>query len=121
MLYTSTTSFSSKEMQGVSFTIHRMSFARRIDLAQRIREEGRKLAFLESGQGAGDKIDALVLGQEIEKLYFEWGLKEIQGLEIDGEPATPQLLIERGPEGLCREIVEVIKSECGLSEEERKN
>ena len=38
-----------------------------------------------------------------------------------GVPATPTSLVEDGPELLCQEILAVIKSECFLNEEERKN
>jgi hypothetical protein len=50
-----------------------------------------------------------------------WGLEEIHGLELDGQPATAESLIERGPEELFVEALAAVKSECGLSENERKN
>jgi hypothetical protein len=46
---------------------------------------------------------------------------EISGLTIDGEPADAANAIARGPEPLCREIVNEVRRECGLTEEERKN
>ena len=58
---------------------------------------------------------------QIDRLYLEWGLQAIDGLSIDGEAATPRLLIEQGPESLTREIVARIRGECHLSEDERKN
>ena len=42
-------------------------------------------------------------------------------MTIDGDPATPALLIEKGPELLAREIVVRVRAECHLSEDERKN
>jgi hypothetical protein len=42
-------------------------------------------------------------------------------LEIDGEMATPETLIEKGPANLAAEILGRIRGECGLSESERKN
>ena len=45
----------------------------------------------------------------------------VDGLEIDGEPATPASLVERGPEELFREALAAVKAECGLSDEQRKN
>ena len=99
----------------------RISVARRIELARRIREIGRKIEFLEAGQDPREKLEAAALAAEIDRVYLEWGLEEIQGLEIDGEPATPAMLIEKGPMELSREILARIKSECGLSEKERKN
>jgi hypothetical protein len=48
-------------------------------------------------------------------------LVEVTGLEIDGEAATAELLIEKGPDELAREIVAAIRSQCGLNDAERKN
>jgi len=94
---------------------------KRIDLARRIREIGRKLEFLEAGNDVREKFEAAVLQSEIDRVYLEWGLEAVEGLEIDGEPATPETLIDRGPLDLALEILGRIRAECGLSEEERKN
>jgi hypothetical protein len=45
----------------------------------------------------------------------------VRGLRIDGEPATPASLIERGPEKLFQEALAAVKAECGLNEVEKKN
>jgi hypothetical protein len=95
--------------------------ARRIELTRRIREIGRKVEFLEAGQDPRERLEAAVLVAEIDRVYLDWGLEEIQGLEIDGEPATPGALIERGPMDVAKEMVARIKRECGLSEDQRKN
>src|SRR5581483_11342544 len=110
-----------KERAGVRFRVARISVARRIELAQKIREVGRSIEFLEAGQDPREKLEAAALAAEIDRVYLEWGLEEIQGLEIDGEPATPAMLIKKGPMELSREILARIKAECGLSKEERKN
>lgn len=106
---------------GVRFRITKMSLGRRIELARRIREAGRKLEFLDAGHDVREKLEAAVLEGEIDQAYLEWGLEAIEGLEIDGEAATPELLIEKGPANLAAEILRRIRSECGLSESERKN
>ncbi len=121
MDYASTVTIQSKVSEGVTYTIARMSFGRRIELTRRIRELGRKVEFLEAGDDIREELEATLLASEVERLYLEWGLREIGGLQIDGEEATIEALISDGPEGLCKEIVIAIKSECGLSEEERKN
>ena len=90
--------------------ISKMSFVRRMDLIRGIRELSLKCEFLNA-----------LLASEIDRLYVSWGLQELIGLEVDGVAATPELLASRGPEDLFREAVSVIKAECGLSEEERKN
>ncbi|HEY7338470.1 MAG TPA: hypothetical protein VH639_26525 [Bryobacteraceae bacterium] len=105
---------------GVRFRIARISLGRRIELARRVREIGRKLEFFEAGE-AREKFEAAVLQCEIDRAYLEWGLEAVEGLEIDGESATPEILIERGPLDLALEILEKIRAECGLKEDERKN
>jgi hypothetical protein len=119
--YESSAWFDAESRAGVRYRIARMSFGRRIELARKIREIGRRLEFLEAGDGAGDKLEALVLAAEIDRAYLEWGLTAVEGLAIDGEEATPEVLIARGPAELAVEILARIKSECGLSETERKN
>ena len=68
-----------------------------------------------------EKIEANILAQEIDAMYLEWGLVSVDGLIVDGEPATAAQLLEKGPEDLAREVVSAIRQECGLSEAERKN
>jgi len=106
---------------GVRYQIVRMSLGRRIELARRIREIGRKVEFLEAASDVRDKLDAAVLQGEIDRAYLEWGLEAVEGLQIDGERATPELTIERGPIDLATEILARIRAECGLTEQERKN
>ncbi len=106
---------------GVRFEIARVSFGRRIELARRIREIGRKAEYLGAGDDVREKLEGAVMAAEIERAYLEWGLIGVEGLEIDGSPATPRALIEAGPVDLAMEILARIKSECGLTEEERKN
>jgi hypothetical protein len=98
-----------------------MTFGRRLELARRIRELDRKLEYLQAGEDVRSRVDAAIVSSEIDRIYLEWGLEGISGLTIDGTPATPDAVIEYGPEALAREILEAIRRECFLSEEERKN
>ena len=106
---------------GVRFRIARISLGRRIELARRIRETGRRLEFVEAGSEVQDKLEGAVLQGELDRTYLEWALEAVEGLEIDGEAATPASLIEKGPLDLTLEILARIRAECGLSEAERKN
>jgi hypothetical protein len=106
---------------GVELVIGLMTFGRRIELMRRIRDLAAKLEFFQAGQDAGNRMEASLLGAEIDRIYVEWGLEEVRGLTIDGEPATPRSLIDRGPELLFFEVLTAIKAECGLNEAERKN
>jgi hypothetical protein len=113
--------FDAEAMEGVRYEIVRVSFGRRIELARRIREIGRKMEYLEAGSDAREKLEATVLAAEIDRAYLEWGLVAVEGLEIDGAAATPETLVDRGPVALAMEILGRIKSECGMTEDERKN
>lgn len=121
MEYSSSLWFDAASCGGVRYRIARVSVGRRIELARRIREIGRKLEFFEASNDPREKLEAMVLTHEIDRGYLEWGLEAIEGLSIDGEAATPLALIEKGPADLSAEILTRIKSECGLNEEERKN
>ena len=119
--YDSALWFDAEAMPGVRYAIAHISFGRRIELARRIREIGRKLEFLEAGSDVREKLEAAVVGAEVDRAYLEWGLLAVEGLTIDGEPATPETLIDKGPLELATEILSRVKAECGLSEDERKN
>jgi hypothetical protein len=106
---------------GATFTIGRMSLGRRIELTRRIWELARKVECLEAGNDPREKLEGALLSSEIDRLYLSWGLVRVEGLMVDGEPATPETLIAAGPEEVCREILAAVKAECGLTEEERKN
>jgi hypothetical protein len=121
MDYTSQVKCESKSAPGVVFHIRRMSLARRVELTRRVRELWMRCEFLNAGQDAGEKLEAALLEQEIDRLYLQWGLCGIEGLRIDGEPADTDRLMALGPEGLAREIVDAVKAECQLTAEERKN
>jgi hypothetical protein len=106
---------------GVTFTVRRMSFTRRTDLMRRIRELAGRMEFLEAGESPQEQMDAGLLRAEIDRVYLDWGLAGVEGLTLDGEPATPELLARIGPEELCQEALHVVRAEAGLSETERKN
>jgi len=121
MTYESWSRIESRLAPGVSYRIVRMSLGRRIDLSRRVLELAQKVEFLEAGASTKEQMEARMLGQEIDRVYLLWGLQGIEGLELDGEPATPETFHRAGPEDLCREALEAIKAECGLNEAERKN
>lgn len=121
IVYESVITVESQVMTGVTFAINRISFARRMELSRQVREISRKAEFLEAGNSVQENIDVRILAQEVDVMYLRWGLVKVEGLTIDGEAASAEQMIERGPEELVREIVRAIKEECGLSEAERKN
>src|ERR1700691_6637934 len=94
--YDSLISIDSKAAPGVTFAIYRISFGRRMELSRRVREISRKAEFLEAGTELHEKIEANILAQEIDAMYVNWGLVSIEGLIIDGEPATADKLLVKG-------------------------
>jgi hypothetical protein len=111
----------SQTCKGVRFSIVRMSFGRRLELARRIREIAQKLEFANAGGKPQDSVETAVINGEVDRICLDWGLIKVEGLQIDETPARPADIAEAGPEDLCREILTAIKRECGLTEEERKN
>jgi len=121
MTYESVRKVESRVARGVTFTLAKISFGRRVELMRGVRELARRIEFLEAGQAPGDKMDAALLQTEIDRLFLTWGLRAVSGLEMDGADATPELLAEAGPEDLFREALAAVRAETGLTEAERKN
>lgn len=121
MTYESTFSVASSAVPGVTLSVRRVSVARRLELLRKIRELTARVEFYQAGAQLDDKLEATIASAEIESLYVVWGITAIGGLSIDGIEATPEALVERGPESLVREAATLVRSQLGLSEEERKN
>jgi hypothetical protein len=110
----------SQAVPGVRYAIRKVSLAQRIELTSRARELTRQYEFLKAGDTA-DQLEASLADLLARKLYLEWGLSEVSDLKIDGQPATSEMVIEKGPESLSNEILASIQAELGLSEDELKN
>jgi len=111
----------SRSHPGVRLVVNRMSFSRRIDLMRRVRELAPRWECYRAGTAKADEMEAGILSADIDRLYLEWGLKEVEGLEIDGTPATTDSLLQFGPEDLFQEALGYVKAACRLSEQETKN
>lgn len=118
--YSSVIWHDSSAVPGVRFAIKRISLAQRIELVKNVRELTLRFEFLKSGE-IGDQLQASLSDLLVRKLYIEWGLAAMTGLRIDGESATPAMLIENGPDRLSDEVIDKIRAELELSEQERKN
>ena len=121
MDYESVAVVESKVRAGVRFEVARMSFGRRVELMRRVRELARRVEFLEAGESPGERMDAGLLRAEIDRMYLLWGFVGVSGLRVDGVEATPEMVIERGPEDLCSEALAAVRAETGLTDVERKN
>lgn len=98
-----------------------MSLGRRIQLAEAIRDLAQELECHQANDSPKEQVDSAVLSARIDQIYLHWGLLTVSGLTIDGQSATAETLFADGPEPLLREIVDRIKAECGLSDDQRKN
>jgi hypothetical protein len=105
----------------VEYDVARMSFGRRLELMKRIRDLAARIEFFEAGQAESNRMEASLLAGEMDRVFLEWGLQGVSGLEIDGAPASVAALIGNGPEDLVHEALGIVKAECGLNEAERKN
>ena len=121
MMYDSTFSVESAAMPGVTLTVRRVSVARRLELLRKVRELAARTEFYKAGAQLDDKLDASIASAEVESIYVVWGVAKIDGLTIDGADATPDSLVADGPEELVREAATLVRSQLGLSEDERKN
>jgi hypothetical protein len=101
--------------------VRRISIARRLELLRKVRELTGRLEFYRAGADIADKLDASIASAEIERLYVVWGISRIDGIRIDGDDPTPESLVECGPEELTREAAMLVRSQLGLTEDERKN
>lgn len=111
----------SARMPGVRFRVRRPSLSARGELTRRVRGLLEELAFQAAGETPSEKLAAVQLQVEADRTYIEWGVLELEGLELDGSPATVASCVERGPELLCREMAEAVREELTLNELERKN
>ncbi|SPE39709.1 conserved hypothetical protein [Candidatus Sulfopaludibacter sp. SbA3] len=121
MTYESVTVVPSQVAEGVSYTVAKLSFARRMELMRQVRDLARRLEFLEAGQEPAGTMEAALVRAEVDRLLLTWGLRAVTGLAIDGAAATPELLAEAGPEDLLREALSAVRAETGLNRAERKN
>jgi len=118
--FESTRWVASESVPGARFAVRKPSLGQRIELTRRIHELMLRHDYLRAGTET-DKLEASLAELMVQQVYLEWGLKEIEGLEIDGERATVESLIEKGPEELAAEIAGCVLRECSLTEDERKN
>jgi hypothetical protein len=117
--YKSSLNIDSRVLPGVTYVVERMSFGRRLELMRTVRDAAIKLEF-HAAAGDSDKMKASVLSAEVDRIYVRWGLRQVIGLMIDDQPATPEMLAMDGPEELFLEALAAVKRECGLSDPEKK-
>jgi hypothetical protein len=131
------------EFAGVRFVLRKMTEGRRIRLRMQLAaaqarihelmDEQKRLA-AEVGAATVEEVRDPEAARQIAKLtremadladnemtptWVRWGLASIEGLEIDGEPATVESLIESGPPDLYQEVAEAVRKEAGLTAEEQ--
>ncbi len=144
MNFVTTVKQESTVFPGVFYVLNKMSEARRAQLrlliaepTSRIRNLLREMASIEDKHpvtattprpeevntelmALSDKMEQ-ISSDEINPKWLKWGLKSLEGIEIDGVPANAELLLSDGPPALFMEIVDQIKRVAQLSGEEEKN
>lgn len=111
----------SETMPGARFKVRRASLAGRAELTRRVRRLVEEMECRAAGESAEDRLMAAELEAEADRVYVEWGVVEVAGLEIDGEPASVAAVVKQGPEALSREMARAVRQEVTLTEDERKN
>lgn len=121
-MYESTVWRESRVWPGVRFQVLRMSLLRRHRLVQELQSLAAEEAFHRAAtEEDGSEVSAAELQMRIDGMAIRAALIGIEGLSIDGQPATVASVMESGPESLAREIAEAIAEESSLNEHERKN
>jgi len=92
-----------------------------MDLMRRVRDLAVRLEYFEAGRDEKNQMEASLLAAQIDRIYLEWGLESLEGLSIDGREADCSSFLDHGPEKLVEEALALVRAECGLSEQERKN
>jgi hypothetical protein len=110
-----------KSRPDVKYRMRRISLGRRMELLERIASLVRDMEYAAGCGEPGGTLTAALLRDRLVEIYLRWGLLGLEGLAIDGKPATVEALIDAGPMELSREIAAAIREECGLTEDERKN
>ena len=111
MRYKSTVAVASRIVPGVTFRIKRASADRRLALMQRIKDRANADRQRRTAETPQDTMDAALVAAEVERIYVTTGVEEIAGLEVDGIPATPEILARSGPEGLFREVLQAVRAQ----------
>jgi hypothetical protein len=106
---------------GVEYQVATISLRGKFELAQMIQGLLVKLEHLEAGRDSTQQLSAAMVRCQLDEIYLRWGFRKIRGLNIDGNSANLDSLIENGPAPLCSEICAAVRAECGLTQPERKN
>lgn len=112
--------YDSRAVPGVRFAVRRVSIGQRLELTRRARELALKNEFLRAGDSA-EKLEAALADLLAKRMYLEWGLHAVQGLSIDGRTASVADVVDKAPEAFADEVLDTLRAELGLTENERKN
>src|SRR5258708_35792068 len=101
--YTSWFEMEARTIPSVRFRLRRVSFGRRLELARVLSDRLEAITKLSlATESPARAAETALLSAEIDAIHLRWGLAAIEGLEIDGAPATTDSLIEAGPEELVK-------------------
>lgn len=145
MNFSSTNTISSKlpEFAGVSFTLRILNEPRRLKARLQVADINRRMRELreEAAEAVGTELTPEAIktwGDREQKIFEPFGertsliyesevlpvwtkllLVSVNGLEIDGQPATIASFLEEGPGPLQRELAVIVGQEAGLTPREQ--
>lgn len=137
--YESTRTVKSEIFEGVTIYLRKMTEGRRTNLRKQLAEPNRRIreilkeqdaimATEEQARTAEQNTKWLDLNDEydnvhaelIDPVWINWGVKQIEGLQVDGNPLTIAEMSE-WPSVFFKEVMDAVKAEAELNGSERKN
>lgn len=136
MKYTTTRMVESKTIESVKFYLLKMTEGRRLSLRTLISEPNRRIREIMREQAdieklpeeqrdmakwleSQDEFDSIML-QKINPAWIRWGVKAVEGLEVDGKLLTKDDWSD-WPSIFFDEVLRAVKDEAELNGAERKN
>lgn len=126
----------SEAFPGVTFLLRKMTEGRRMELRRIISEPNLRVreilreqdAIYKTEENNQDTLKWMTLQDELDGLMLEkinpawvlWGVKQIEGLEVDGRPLSVEDWSD-WPSALFDEVLSAVKAEAELNGAERKN
>lgn len=134
--YTTVRQVESAAIPGVKFYLYKMTEGRRLTLRAAISAPNRRIREILRDQAAIEKVPEedrdvakwletqdefeQIMLEKINPAWLQWGLKQIEGLSVDGKPLGKEDWAD-WPSVVFDEVVKAIKEEAELNGSERKN
>src|SRR2546425_2110033 len=121
MNHESTFIYESGWAAGVHVRLRKTTFGRRLELLRKVGDLYKRAAAQQAGTSEAEQLSAEYDKFSADRILLEWAIQSVSGLRIDGQTATPELLIDSGPEELVEELLGIVQKQLGLTDAEIKN